>query len=94
MGAGMVLQSATSIFDPEGWLEVERPESDLRGLRGTFVVGLLMVFMGVMNAFFTMKTTLAKRRAAENLRARVQRPRDEEAKAADVTTGGDAEANN
>lgn len=44
--------------------EMERHETDLRASRGIFVVGAMMTGMGFLNAFYTMRTVLAKRKAA------------------------------
>jgi TMPIT-like protein len=44
--------------------EMERHETDLRASRGIFVVGVMMIGMGVLNAFYTMRTVAAKQRAA------------------------------
>jgi hypothetical protein len=51
--------------------EMERHETDLRGLRGMFVVGSLMAFMGMMNAFNTCVTIVAKNKAARRSKARI-----------------------
>lgn len=53
--------------------DFERRESDLRGMRGVFVVGLLMAVMGVMNAKHTASTIAAKRRVARSMRAKLSR---------------------
>jgi uncharacterized protein (DUF983 family) len=44
--------------------EMERHETDLRASRGIFVVGVMMMGMGLLNAFYTMRTILAKQKAA------------------------------
>jgi signal recognition particle GTPase len=44
--------------------EMERHETDLRASRGIFVVGIMMIGMGVLNAFYTMQTVAAKQQAA------------------------------
>ena len=38
-----------AVISPEGWLDPEAHESDLRGSRGVAVAGGLLVFMGVAN---------------------------------------------
>jgi cytochrome c oxidase assembly factor CtaG len=44
--------------------ETEPHETDLRALRGLFLVGILMAGMGLMNAFNTIGTVVAKRSGA------------------------------
>ena len=38
-----------AVISPEGWLDPEAHESDLRGSRGVAVAGGLLIFMGVAN---------------------------------------------
>eukprot|EP00892_Ulva_mutabilis_P003293 jgi/Ulvmu1/1335/UM011_0063.1 len=71
MGANMMRHSAPAMVNPEGWLDFERRDSDLRGMRGVFVVGLLMAVMGLMNAKNTVSTIQDKRRISRRMRARV-----------------------
>lgn len=47
-----------------GVQEMERHDSDLRGMRGMFIVGALMALMGAMNFFHTSLTVVSKRKAA------------------------------
>ena len=56
-----------------GVQDFERRESDLRGMRGVFVVGALMAVMGLMNAKNTASTIAAKRRIARKMRNKVAR---------------------
>lgn len=48
-----------------GVQEMESHDSDLRGLRGMFLVGALMVLMGTMNFFHTSLTIVSKQKAAK-----------------------------
>lgn len=54
--------------------EMERHETDLRALRGLFAVGTLLAGMGILNAFNTIQTIVAKKRtsAAQRQRAKAQ----------------------
>ena len=54
------------------WLvqEMERHETDLRALRGLFAVGSLLAGMGLLNAFNTIQTIVAKKRSSAALRQR------------------------
>lgn len=45
----MISATIGAFGSPEGWLELERHESDLRGSRGVAIAGALMLFMGVLN---------------------------------------------
>lgn len=38
-----------AVISPEGWLDPEAHESDLRGSRGVALAGALLIFMGVGN---------------------------------------------
>ena len=48
-GLQMVWGTGLSLTVSEGWLDFERPESDLRGSRGMTVVGSMMMFMSFCN---------------------------------------------
>lgn len=48
--------------------EMERHESDLRGLRGMCIVGLMLAGMGVMNLYNTVGTIKQKFRAAAKVK--------------------------
>jgi len=48
-GAEMVWATFGSLLSPEGWLDQEAHESDLRGSRGVALAGALMIFMGLAN---------------------------------------------
>jgi hypothetical protein len=38
-----------AVISPEGWLDPEAHESDLRGSRGVALAGALLIFMGLGN---------------------------------------------
>ena len=57
-GVEMVLATAGAFGSAEGWLELERHESDLRGSRGVAIAGLLMLFMGILNFKNTVRRVL------------------------------------
>ena len=57
-GVQMVLATAGAFGSAEGWLELERHESDLRGSRGVAIAGLLMLFMGILNFKNTVRRVL------------------------------------
>ena len=48
--------------------ELEEHESELWSMRGLFIVGSLMTYMGLMNALATINTVISKQRSI--LRAR------------------------
>lgn len=73
LGTKMMHHSARSLVAPEGWLEMERHETDLRGMRGTFLVGTMLAFMGVLNAANTISTIRNKRKVAKSQRTKKRR---------------------
>jgi hypothetical protein len=50
----MFFNTFKAVVSPEGWLDMEKHESDLRGSRGVAVAGLLMMFMGLTNMYHTV----------------------------------------
>ena len=48
-----------AVISPEGWLDPEAHESDLRGSRGVAVAGGLLIFMGVANFKNTVSSHLS-----------------------------------
>ena len=54
-GAEMVWATYGALLSPEGWLDQEAHESDLRGSRGVALAGALMIFMGVANFCHTAR---------------------------------------
>ena len=85
IGLDMVAATAGALLSPEGWLDPEAPDSDLRGSRGVALAGALMVYMGSANAANTVGTILDKRATR---RARVVRGR---ARSAGSEGGGGGE---
>ncbi|KAF8072837.1 CBR1 [Scenedesmus sp. PABB004] len=61
IGLDLALKTWPALVDSEGWLEAERCQSDLRGMRGTFVCGCIFSFLAVMNAANTIATITEKR---------------------------------
>lgn len=49
IGAGVALRTYPAVLAREGWLEVEAAGSDLRGMRGICLVGLVFCYMAVRN---------------------------------------------
>ena len=84
IGIEMVAATAGALLNPEGWLDPEAKDSDLRGSRGVALAGALMVYMGSANAANTIGTILDKRATR---RARVVRGR---ARSAGSEGGGQA----
>lgn len=63
MGASMVAQTWRQLLlDREGWLDPEPADADLRGARGTCILGALFAYLAVMNFVNTVITILEKRR--------------------------------
>lgn len=64
LSIGVVLAFKTwpAVVNPEGWLEQENRESDLRGMRGTFVCGCIFSFLAVMNTYNTIMTINEKQK--------------------------------
>jgi TMPIT-like protein len=61
IGVNFTLKTWPALVDSEGWLEQERCQSDLRGMRGTFVCGVIFSFLAVMNCINTIATITEKR---------------------------------
>jgi hypothetical protein len=49
IGAGIASKTWPAVLATEGWLDEEAPGSDLRGMRGVFLVGTAFCFMAVRN---------------------------------------------
>ena len=45
----MLGRTGLSFLSPEGWLDFEAHESDLRGSRGVAIIGFLMLYMAICN---------------------------------------------
>ena len=52
----MVAGTIFAVLSPEGWLDPEAHESDLRGSRGVALAGVLLIFMGVANFRNTVRS--------------------------------------
>ena len=55
-GVQMVRRTGLSFLSPEGWLDFESHESDLRGSRGVAIIGLLMQYMAFCNFHNTVRS--------------------------------------
>lgn len=62
-----------SWFVLEGWLEVERQESDLRGCRGVFCAGVVFTYMAFNNFRATIGTLMEKRSGTAKRKGRLVR---------------------
>lgn len=49
IGAGVAVKTLHAFWAPEGWFEEEGPGSDLRGMRGVCMVGLVFSYMAIRN---------------------------------------------
>jgi hypothetical protein len=62
MGVTMAAQTWRQLLlDREGWLDPEPADADLRGARGTCILGALFAYLAAMNFFNTVGTILEKR---------------------------------
>ena len=59
------------MVNKEGWLEQEPSQSDLRGMRGTFISGCLFAYMSVRNFIATITTITEKQKYRKRKRATV-----------------------
>jgi hypothetical protein len=60
IGAHVALETWPAMLNKEGWLDEEPTQSDLRGMRGTFIGGCMFSFMAVMNFVNTIATITEK----------------------------------
>lgn len=70
IGVDLAVKTWAAVVNPEGWLEQEHRESDLRGMRGTFFSGCIFSFLGVMNCYNTVVTITEKRRSDQAVKQR------------------------
>lgn len=56
IGVDLAVKTWPALVNPEGWLEQEHTESDLRGMRGTFFCGCIFSFLALMNGYNTIMT--------------------------------------
>ncbi|GIM05554.1 hypothetical protein Vretimale_10012 [Volvox reticuliferus] len=61
IGAGVAWRTFPAFLSPEGWLETEAQGSDLRGMRGVCVVGVVFAYMAYRNFLTTLLIMLEKR---------------------------------
>ena len=59
----MMAMTWRSLLSPEGYLDMEAHDSDLRGSRGVFLAGGLTLYMGVLNMLNTFATLYDKQKA-------------------------------
>mmetsp|Transcript_39401 Transcript_39401/g.47799 ORF Transcript_39401/g.47799 Transcript_39401/m.47799 type:complete len:383 (-) Transcript_39401:799-1947(-) len=61
---GVISMKATyqAVLSPEGWLDMEKHESDLRGSRGIFACGFFFFFLALGNFHATFATIIGKRK--------------------------------
>ena len=52
-----------SLLSPEGYLDMEAHDSDLRGSRGVFLAGALTWYMGILNMLNTFATLYDKQKS-------------------------------
>lgn len=62
IGVVLAMRTWPALVNPEGWLEQEHRESDLRGMRGTFFCGCIFSFLAIMNGYNTIMTINEKQR--------------------------------
>eukprot|EP00884_Botryococcus_braunii_P014814 jgi/Botrbrau1/23333/Bobra.0102s0067.1 len=75
IGVQMLHNTVLAFLNPEGWLEMEAHESDLRGSRGVAVAGAMMVVMGLTNCYQTVLTLREKsKRRLRNAQANARYP--------------------
>jgi hypothetical protein len=68
IGVDLAIKTWPALVNPEGWLEAERCQSDLRGMRGTFLCGLIFAYMAVRNNLATIATITEKRQTRQQQR--------------------------
>jgi hypothetical protein len=60
VGIMVAVRTWPALLAREGWLEMERCQSDLRGMRGTFLCGCIYAYLAVMNFINTVATITEK----------------------------------
>jgi hypothetical protein len=68
IGVDLAIKTWPALVNPEGWLEAERCQSDLRGMRGTFLCGLIFAYMAIRNHITTIATITEKRQTRQQQR--------------------------
>jgi cytochrome c biogenesis protein CcdA len=94
LGAKIALRTWPAMLSAEGWLEVENTQSDLRGMRGSFVLGCAFACMAMMNFLNTIATITDKRRyrKSHTQQQQQQQPPNGDGAAAAKATGSGAAA--
>ena len=67
IGIGMFSKTQWSWHSLEGFLDPERPGTDLWGSRGVALAGIMMMLMGIANAWNTIETIVVKGRRTSGL---------------------------
>ncbi|KAI8477218.1 MAG: TMPIT-like protein [Monoraphidium minutum] len=80
VGVHVAVRTWPALLATEGWLEMERCQSDLRGMRGTFLCGCIYSWLSVMNFWNTVATITDK--------ASSERRRYKQRRVAGGTSGG------
>eukprot|EP00877_Chromochloris_zofingiensis_P015081 jgi/Chrzof1/9827/Cz04g17170.t1 len=62
IGLEVSFKTYPAMLNREGWLDMEPTQSDLRGMRGTFICGCMFAFMAVMNFANTIVNITEKQR--------------------------------
>ncbi|MEW5296799.1 MAG: hypothetical protein WDW36_000052 [Sanguina aurantia] len=60
IGAGVAFKTYPAVLSKDGWLELEPLETDLRGMRGVCLVGIVFSYMAYRNFSTTLATMRAK----------------------------------
>lgn len=62
LGIQVATKTWPAMLNKEGWLELEPTQSDLRGMRGTFILGCIFTFLAIMNFLNTVAVITDKKR--------------------------------
>eukprot|EP00882_Tetradesmus_deserticola_P008494 GHRQ01008957.1.p1 GENE.GHRQ01008957.1~~GHRQ01008957.1.p1 ORF type:complete len:185 (+),score=104.11 GHRQ01008957.1:1720-2274(+) len=65
IGVDLAIKTWPALVNPEGWLEAERCQSDLRGMRGTFLCGAIFAYMAIRNHITTIAAITQKRQTRQ-----------------------------
>lgn len=74
IGAGIAFKTYPAVLSKDGWLELEPLETDLRGMRGVFVVGVVFSYMAYRNFSTTLATMRAKSKSSNERNPKAQSP--------------------
>ncbi|KAG2488906.1 hypothetical protein HYH03_012536 [Edaphochlamys debaryana] len=92
IGAGVAWRTYAAVLRPEGWLEAEAQDSDLRGMRMVFCVGLVFAYLAYRNFITTLVTQLEKRSGQSKRSSRRRAPAAHSAPAAAASPAAGAAA--